>query len=165
MEPEKLPPPDPAPSLAERLGAAARVSEGPVRRSRAIGWALALLLPLGPILTQFGADAMTAHLAALPAPTESEPSRRERHALARLGPAAFAATVDRIARLLPPEARLVSLAVDRRDGDAALTAEIATADPDRLRAALAREAGGARLRAVGERRGDGVILVSVEGEP
>ncbi|WP_294265484.1 hypothetical protein [uncultured Sphingomonas sp.] len=164
MEPEKLPPPDPAPSLADQLGRAAR--RMPVSDGGALGWVLALMLPLGPILTTFGANQLAARVAAAPAETgASADDRAELHALARLGPAGFAPTLDRIARLLPPEARLVSVAVDRGEGEAALTAEIATADPDRLRAALSRDPSGPKLRAVGERRGDGVLIVSVEGEP
>ncbi|PCD03706.1 hypothetical protein COC42_04965 [Sphingomonas spermidinifaciens] len=165
MEPATLPPPDPAPSLVERLGKAA---QRPATKAsgRTIGWALALLLPLGPILTIAGADWLTARVSPPPADDVStDASRAERHALARLGPTGFAATVDRVARLLPPEARLVSLSLDRERGDSALEMEIATADPDRLRAALSRAGGAARLRAVGERRGDGVLIVSVEGEP
>ena len=166
MEPEKLPPPDPAPSLAEQLAAAARrAPSGPGDR-RTLGWALALLLPLGPILTGLGANRLAVRIAAdTPDAGPGAASRTERHELARLGAGGFAPTLDRIARLLPPEARLVSVAVDRIEGEEALTAEIATADPDRLRAALSRDPSSAKLRTVGERRGDGVLIVSVEGEP
>lgn len=166
MEPEKLPPPDPAPSLAERLGVAARRVPGAPGQGRALGWALALLLPLGPLLTIAGAEWWAAQVAAAPVDAAAgAASRIERDALSRLGPAGFAPTIDRIARLLPPEARLVSLSVDRSEPEGVLTAEIATADPDQLRARLARDPSASKLRVVGERRGDGVLIVAIEGEP
>ncbi len=171
MEPGKLPPPDPAPeappSLVDRLGAAARRKPDAPRRGLPAGVLLAGALWVGSSLAASAISYVaTAKVAQLSSGTvEPDPVRLERRALASLGAGSFSAQVDRIARLLPAEARLQSLEVDRRDDAARLLAEIATPDPDRLRSALARAGGGRPLRVVNERRGDGVIIVSIEGEP
>lgn len=176
MEPEPLPSPDPAPdpppdrspSLAQRLGEAARRggSDTP-RRGLPAGVVLALVLWAGSSLVA-GATShfATTQIARLSIKAvEPDPVRAERRTLATLGTGSFAGQVDRIARLLPPEARLQSIEVDRDDGQSRILADIATPDPDRLRSALSREGGERSLRVVNERRGDGVIIVSVQGAP
>ncbi|WP_315764252.1 hypothetical protein [Sphingomonas sp. Y38-1Y] len=165
MEPEKLPRADPAPSLADRLGTAARRGEDTGRQGARIGWLLAVLLPAGPVLTMLGADWLAVReRAAAAVQTGGEASRAERHSLARLGGSGFAPVLDGVVRVLAAEDRLASLAVVRDEEGERLGAEIATADPDRLRASLAR-AGAGRFRVTGERRGEGVLIVSVEGRP
>lgn len=171
MEPGKLPPPDPAPevppSLFDRLGAAARRTPDAPRRGLSAGVLLAGALWAGSSLAASAISRVaTAKVAQLSLNTvEPDPVRMERRALASLGTNSFSAQVDRIARLMPAEARVQSLAVDRQDDRPRLLADIATPDPDRLRGALARAGGGRPLRVVNERRGDGVMIVSVEGEP
>lgn len=171
MEPEKLPPPDPTPgslpSLADRLGAAAWRKPDRPRGGLPAGMLLAGALWAGSSLAasaiSYAATLQSARLS-LNA-VEPDPFRVERRALARLGGTSFSAQVERIIRLLPAEARLQSLEVDRQDEQPSLLADIATPDPDRLRGALARAGGGRSLRVVNERRGDGVMIVSIRGEP
>lgn len=171
MEPEKLPPPDPAPgsppSLTDRLSAAARRKPDAPRRGLPAGMLLAGALWTGSSLCAGAISYLaTARIAAMSRDAaEPDPIRIERRALVNLGATSFSAQVDRIARLLPPEARLRSLEVDRQDEQPFLLADIATPDPDRLRGALARAGGGRSLRVVNERRGDGVMIVSLRGEP
>lgn len=69
------------------------------------------------------------------------------------------ATLEALARALPAEARLRRVA---RGVDGALIVEVATADPDRLRAALRREPLTARLRDVGQQGGPGGLIVTLE---
>lgn len=69
------------------------------------------------------------------------------------------ATLEALARALPAEARLRRVA---RNADGALVVEVATADPDRLRAALRREPLTAGLRDVGQQGGPGGLLVTLE---
>ncbi|MEZ0497775.1 hypothetical protein [Sphingomonas sp. IW22] len=175
MEPQPLPQPDPAPSLAERVGAligGADDAPSP-RRGGAIRLAimLALLLPAGPLLTIAAAEWWTVRTRAVmvaqadsPAARDAAAQQAERRELARLGGTSFAGAIDRIARLLPPEDRLATaeLSIDG-EAPAQLGAEIATIDPDRLRAALARDSSTGALRVEGERQGDGVMIVTVAG--
>lgn len=169
MEPEPLPRPDPAPSLADRLSAAARaVSMKTDGSARTIGWMLALMLPLGPLATWVGAawladrtEATIRAEAASPAALSADRAAAERRMLARLAGGGFAPVIERVAGALPADARLVAVEVARDGEGGLLTAEVATAEPDRLRAALARSA----LRTTGERQGDGVLIVRIEGAP
>ncbi|MBW4330305.1 hypothetical protein KY084_05390 [Stakelama sp. CBK3Z-3] len=73
----------------------------------------------------------------------------------------MAVTIDRIAVALPDDDRLISA---RRDVSGVLTVEIATADPDRLRAALHREGALSNLRDTDQRQGDGAMLVTLKDE-
>lgn len=180
-EPDGLPlPRRPAgPSLAERAGGALRTlgqpariarlspepAASPVRRGgRKEGILLAALLAAGPLATLAGAqwltartDAEAARLARQAAPVaraaEAEEAARDvlRAAVARPGPAAM---LERMARVLPAEDRLTLL---RRDANGVLRLEVATTDPDRLRASL-REQGG-RWREEGQAQGDAALLV------
>jgi hypothetical protein len=173
MEPQPLPPPDPAPSLADRLGSAIAdrgAAAPPPADARRLGIMLAVLLPLGPALTLAGAEAMAAWTRAAAAETASgaaavraDRAAAERRELAGLGTASLAQTLDAMARALPVEDRLVSLA--RAEDAGGVAAEVATTDPDRLRAAIARNPATARLRSTGERSGDGVLIVTLEAAP
>jgi hypothetical protein len=172
MEPQPLPPPDPAPSLAERLGAAI-VDRDPARApadARRLGLALALLLPLGPALTLAGAHGLiawtksaSAASAAGNAALRAVAAVEERRELAALGAVSLSATLEAVARALPAEDHLVALdRVDAEEPGGRMTAAVATSDPDRLRSALSRQPLTARWRSTGERRGDGVLIVSLE---
>ncbi|GAA0735038.1 hypothetical protein [Sphingomonas japonica] len=65
--------------------------------------------------------------------------------------------LSRLAAVLPVDSRIAR--VGQRQG--ALYAEIATSDPDRLRAALRRDVLLGVLRETGQRQGDGVIVVAL----
>jgi hypothetical protein len=172
MEPQPLPPPDPAPSLADRLSAAITEREPPRRPAdlRRLGLALALLLPLGPALTLAGAHGLiawtksaSAAAAAGDAASRASAANGERRELAALGTLGLSATLEAVARALPDEDRLIALArVDGEQPGGRMTAEVATGDPDRLRTALSRQPLTARWRSTGERPGDGVLIVSLE---
>lgn len=176
MEPAPLPPPDPAPSLAERVGGwwhrpkPSRDRTGGVR----LGIALAVLLPLGPVLTLGGAwwltsreDAALAAIAASPRAAAGAASRHEAEILRGLARGGgMAATLERLARVLPTDDRIISASrtIGEADDDG-LEIEVATVDPDRLRAAFRRDPALARLRGERERRGDGVLIVTLAGRP
>jgi hypothetical protein len=64
-----------------------------------------------------------------------------------------------LARRLPADARIVSIA---RDG--ALTARIATVDPDALRDALRRDAALKGLRDAGQVRGGEALIVTLKDD-
>lgn len=174
MEPKPLPPPDPTPSLTQRLGSMLdrREGQGTAAGAGRLGVMLALLLPLGPLATVVGAEVMTMRQRALAstagqgeAAREAEAALAERHLLTTLAPSSLSTILDAVARTLPAEDRLVTLSIeDGNGGDARLKASIATADPDRLRAALARSPITAGLRSTDERRGDGVLIVSLEAD-
>lgn len=176
MDPIALPPPDPMPSLAERVGALISADSKAVQpvvpgAGRRLGLMLAVVLPMGPVLTTgiaewWAADTRHAVAASTHSPKARAAAGRqaERQALARLGGRSVAGTLDRVARLIPADDQLVTLetTIDAEAGPR-LRAEIATVDPDRLRAAMARESTVSRLRTESERRGDGVLIVTVEG--
>jgi hypothetical protein len=71
------------------------------------------------------------------------------------------ASLERFARALPDDAHAARIAMT----DGALEAEIAAADPDRLRAALHRDPVLARLRETGQRRADTEMLVTLRAAP
>lgn len=133
---------------------------------------LATLLALAPLLTIAGAAVAErrtrAQIAGLQ--REAEPILRAaedvqagRSRLRTLiGRPTLGRTLDALARALPSEATLVR--TERRQ-DGALRIEVAAPDPDRLRAALRRDAATASLRDAGQRRGEGVMIVTFEGEP
>lgn len=170
---ESDPPSAPLPAKRRRFSLFARIAhwrvhgrDGGVR----VAMAVALLLALGPILTIAGAYATargiraeTAALAREAAPKlaaarEAEDARTELRAL--LATPTLGATLDGLARALPVEATATSA---ERRADGTLTVEVATADPDRLRAALRRDSATAGLRDAGQRRGDSAMLVMLEG--
>ncbi|WP_066656408.1 MULTISPECIES: hypothetical protein [unclassified Sphingomonas] len=121
--------------------------------------ALAGLVALGPLLTIVGAKGLRAGVEAenkvLEAQlrTRTAPQAARDAAAAELRDAvrrpALVATLERLARALPDDARLVSA---ERDASGALKAEIATNDPDLLRGALRVDPLLAALREVGQRR-------------
>lgn len=178
-----------APSLAERAGRALRGlahqngREGdPVPAEselvldaalapRWVGWAVAALIAAGPLLTIAGAEwlraralAETARLEAAHAPALAAAAKAaEARAVLRgtLAGPALGATLDTLAAALPSDDRLAAAAAD---GTGTLRLEIATVDPDRLRAALRRTRLGG-LRETGQARGEGVLLVRWEGRP
>ena len=134
--------------------------------------ALALLIAAGPLLTLAGAYLLAGQATA-------ETRRIERQEGARIAATKAAAadrasfatllrratvgsTLDAFARALPAEAALVRL---ERNGEGLIEADVTTPDPDRLRAALRREPVLAGLRAVGQRRADLAILVSLREAP
>ncbi|UUL83943.1 hypothetical protein [Sphingomonas qomolangmaensis] len=166
------------PSLADRLFAAMR-SRGAapaakpavpaVERQRGddsggFGILLAILLPAGPVLA-WGAATLQASAirqetqaqrrAAAPALAARAAGLADHAALAEGAPG-IADTLNAFAATLPPDARLAAVAADERGR---LSADVATPDPDTLRTALRRDPRTARLRDVGQTRGDGVILV------
>lgn len=68
-------------------------------------------------------------------------------------------TIESVARALPPEA---SLARAERAANGALTLDVVTPDPDRLIAALRRDAALARLRPSAQKALDGRMQVTLE---
>lgn len=71
-------------------------------------------------------------------------------------------TVDRLSRALPQDAQIVRAS---RAADGSLSLQIATPDPDQLRAALRQDRQFASLRDVGQERGVAGMLVSLRGAP
>lgn len=177
-EPDPVPEPDqPASSLLQRLGAAARGvrlrgGNGEGERPPASEWklaaALALLIAGGPLLTWGGAELLRASVAREtaklgrqmePRLARAEAARVERSQLAAaIGRPTLGATLDALARALPADASLVRV---ERDARGLLTADVATPDPDRLRAALREEPALALLRDAGQREGDTNMIVSL----
>ena len=177
------------PSLADRAGRALR---GLRRRQRAtpplvadpdelvlqrpippawVGWAVAALITAGPLLTAAGAEALAGRARA-DTKILDEAAAPRRAAAVRAGEArailrgaivapALGATLDALAVALPEGDRLAAIATD---GTGALAVDIATVDPDRLRAALRRSRLGG-LAEAGQQRGDGVLLVRWAGRP
>jgi hypothetical protein len=138
------------------------------RRPLAMAAALAALIAAGPLLTGAGARllriavdrdivALQQALAPRLAADHDRAVVRDtlKATLANPGPAE---TLDRIAAVLPADARLVRV---ERLADQALELDIATADPDALRAALHRAPMLAGLRDVGQRQADGMMIVSL----
>lgn len=134
-----------------------------------VGWAVAALIVAGPLLTLGGGALLTARARAEAGRLEAETAPR-RAAMAKATEArtmlraaitapAVGSTLDTLATLLPVEDRLVAVAAD---GSGALAVEIATVDPDRLRAAI-RASRLAGLREAGQRRGEGVLVVRWAG--
>lgn len=131
---------------------------------------LAVLIAAGPGLTLIGAKLLTIR-------EERESNRLETKLEPRAARTAataevrqiltplvrrkpLAMTLDRLAVALPADATLIG-ALQGRDGIVKL--EVAAPDPDRLRAALRRAPGLEGLRDVGQRSGDGGIVVMLSG--
>ena len=121
--------------------------------------ALAGLVALGPLVTIVGAQVLRAGVEADNRALARQLQTRDAPQAARGAAAAvlrdatrqppFAATLDRLARALPDDARLVSAA---RGSDGRLLVEISASDPDQLRGALRRDLLLAALRESGQRR-------------
>ena len=156
-------------SIARR-GAAARsmrLSLPPVDLRFAA--ALTGLVALGPLLTIAGAGWIRAEVerdtealrAQGQARFESEGAERRAAMLFRdaVRRPTLSATLDRIARVLPDDARLASVT---RAADGVLRIEITTNDPDPLRAALRRDPLFVAMRESAQRRtGDGRVVVTM----
>lgn len=136
-----------------------------------VGWATAALIVTGPLLTIAGGEwlaarsrAETARLETASAPRRAATATAaEARAMLRgaIVAPAVGATLDTLAAALPAEDRLTAVAAD---GSGALAVEIATVDPDRLRAAI-RQSRLSSLSEAGQRRGEGVLVVRWAGRP
>lgn len=128
--------------------------------------ALALTIAAGPLLTIAGAALLShavardeARIAATLAPRLAAAQERGRarqslgRAIAAPGPAAL---LDQLAAALPSDATLVRA---ERRADGMTEIEVATGDPDALRAALRRTPALAGLRDVHQREADGRTIV------
>lgn len=169
--------PQAQPSLAQRMLAMARrvPARGsatgraglPERRTAAV---VALLIVAGPLLTIGGAQVLAERqrMAAAGMEGEAEPriaaakaaieARSQMDAVLRRR--TLGSTVEALARALPADA---TLARAERDAQGRVALEIATVDPDRLRAALRRVPALARLRNTGQRQTDAAMIVLLEG--
>lgn len=136
------------------------------RRPPRLAVLLALLIAAGPLVTTLAAAAMTAQaleqIAALHARLAPRLAAEQARgaarrilagALDRPGPAPL---LDALAAVLPPDA---SVARAERLANGTLEIEVATSDPDALRAALRRAPALAGLRDVRQQEGEGRTLV------
>jgi hypothetical protein len=177
---DRVPDPIPAdaapPSLASRIVVAWRGRRAPARPSMPVmppgDWripaAAAALIAAGPLFTIAGAGLLSAGERSAAAELEHGLAPRVAaanaayHARAELGAPlrrpGVSATIEALARALPAD---VTLSRAGREMTGALLIEVATSDPDRLRAALRRSGDFAGLRDVGQRQGDGVMLVTL----
>jgi len=124
-----------------------------------VALALTGLVALGPLLTIVGANLLRAGVVAETRVIEQQVRARHAPQAARDAAAAalrdavrqpaLVATLDRLARALPDDARLVSAA---REPNGQLQVEISASDPDLLRGALRRDPLLAILRESGQRR-------------
>ena len=153
-------------SLAGRIVRALRTPDG--GGGWRVGAAVAVLLALAPLLTLAGAwwseRQIRGEIAALSrsAAPQLTVARDRDAARATLGGLlarpTLGVTIEALARVLPTEANLAKAGW----ADGRLAIEAAAPDPDRLRAALRRDSVTAGLRDVGQRRGDGGMLVALE---
>ncbi|MCR5872383.1 MULTISPECIES: hypothetical protein [unclassified Sphingomonas] len=121
--------------------------------------ALVGMLALGPLLTIMGATLLRAGVEAENRALEAQLRVRSAPEAARDGAAralrdavrspTLTATLERLARAMPDDARLVSAA---RGADGLLQVEVSASDPDQLRDALRRDAALAAMRETGQRR-------------
>lgn len=155
--------PAPSVTLAGRL-ARVRLAEGR-------WWVPAILAGLiaaGPVATIVGASILTDRARAATARLQAESGPRiaaERSAMqarAQFGNAialpTIAATLDALAPALPGDASVVRA---ERTRGGALELDIATTDPDRLRAAIRRAPGFGRMRDASQRQTDAAMIVSL----
>jgi len=165
-------------SLAGRLGAAlrARLAVRPVVQGVARDWwiagALAALLAAGPVATIIGANMLAGSARAeveglrgeaAPRVAADRALAKDRAGLvALLRRPSLGATVEALARALPPEAALVRI---ERNPAGLLEVDITAPDPDKLRAALHREPALVRLRDAGQQRGELTMTVSLRELP
>lgn len=165
-DPDPFAPPPAGASLAARLGAMLGPAPATPRR-RWVPWAVAGLIAAGPVLTIAGAAliaarerSITASLEATLAPriAARAAARDTRAALAPVIAGAPVATVlDALARALPADAALVRA---ERLASGGIELEIAAPDPDALRAALRRAPDFARVRPLGQRQGEGMMVAT-----
>lgn len=169
-EPPSAPPDTPAPSLAQRAAAwrPAAVRERGERRSAGVAGRIALLIALGPVLAAGAAtvDAMRLEREAAALRTreavrlQDDAGRRRARAIwDAAGAAHMAGPIDALARRLPADARIVSVAQDER-----LAVRIATIDPDALRQAMRGEVALRDLRETAQARaGEGMVVTMQSG--
>lgn len=163
-QPDPEPKPEgPRDSLSQRLRGL-RIGEGDWRVAAALG----ALIAAGPLLTILGANTLAASAQRAAARTEAalaprlaaagarEEARRVLAAAVRQP--TLGATLDALARALPADASLVRA---ERTAQGALELDIATPDPDALRAAIRRAPDFARLRDASQRRADAAMIVSM----
>jgi hypothetical protein len=166
--PSEPPAPRPAaPSLAARVVAA--LAAGDTGHDTRAGIAVTLLLAAAPLAVWAGARWTEAgvrrDIGAIRATAAPRLAILDARTAARaeldplLSVPGVAATLDGLARALPRDASLSRVA---RGSDRRLAIDVATADPDRLRAALRRMPATAALRDAGQRRGDGGMTVTLE---
>lgn len=107
------------------------------------------------------ADRQAAERASRPAMLSHAVERAEHRTMAALiARPGVAAMIEQLARVLPADDRIVSAAMA---ADGALTIEILSLDPARLRAALRTAPDTGALRTRAERRADGAIRVTLSG--
>ncbi len=157
----------PAPSLAARLATALSASD--TGHDRRAGIAVAVLLVAAPLAVWAGARWTESGVRGDIVATEATARPRLAVLAARtaaraefeplLSTPGVAATLDGLATALPGDA---GLARAGRGADRRLSVDVATADPDRLRAALRRSPTTAGLRDAGQRRVDGGMTVTLE---
>lgn len=138
--------------------------------SRVVGLSIALLIAAGPAITLAGAELLIRiERAQLEARTTELRPRLDAAAERRngrdvlgsaLGGLSLGETVEALAIALPSDDRLVSLS---RNSGGQIVAQIASQDPDRLRAALRSANHLEALREQDQRRGADAILVRYSG--
>lgn len=130
---------------------------------------IALLLVAGPLVTWGGAtlfartawmeaDALATHVAPVAAAARDTDAARLLLASTWQRPT-MGATIERVARVLPPDASLARL---ERGADGRMTMEVAAPDPDRVTNALRRDPALATLRAVAQSQADGTMHVRLQ---
>lgn len=167
------------PSLFDRAWGAARVRPGPApaaappsqprERPDRRTMLIAALIVAGPLATLIGAHLLThaarretAELATQAAPllaARAEHARAQALLAGAWSRQPLGATIEAVARALPPEASLLRA---ERLADGRLAIEVTAPDPDRLTAAFRREGALAGLRATAQVPGDGAMRVTLE---
>jgi Tfp pilus assembly protein PilX len=132
--------------------------------------AVALLIVAGPLLTIGGARVLADQQRAATVQIEGEVAPRIAAAAAAAEARAqmdavlkrrtLGATIETLARALPADATLARV---ERNAQGRLALEVATPDPDKLRAALRRVPALSRLRDTGQRQADAAMIVLLEG--
>lgn len=145
--------------LIRRTARAAQTRPGLAAPDIRLALALAGLVALGPLFALVGATMLRAGVEAENRALEKQLRTRDAPRAARDAAAAslrdavrqpaLVATLDRLTRALPDDARLVSVA---RESNGQLQIEISASDPDLLRGALRRDPLFISLRESGQRR-------------
>lgn len=145
--------------VARGVARAARKRPAIAARDLSLVAALAGIIALGPLITIVGANLLSARVEAdnrareAMLQTRRAPQAARREAATALHSAirqpGLVATLERLAHVLPDDARLVMAA---RGSDGRLEVEIAANDPDLLRAALRRDPVLGAMRETGQRR-------------
>jgi hypothetical protein len=152
----------PPTSLADRLSA--RLRGGDWR----VGAAVAVALALVPLAVAGAATVMALRVEDRVAARKRQDAVGLARVAARkrlqivLAQPGVGATLTGLARALPSESTVRRVA---RDEGGVLTVEVATSDPDRLRAALRRDPVTSRLRDVAQQGGLAGLIVTLEARP